>query len=211
MHALAHIKIQNFRSCLNTQLAINAFTPIVGYNNAGKSTILSAIEWLLAPTALTASDFNVPGQAIVVQGKVEGINEPILEAMPDNHAKAIRPYLDNGIICIRRRMAAPGAASTARIEVRDLAVTDENDNAAWRNNPNGLEGAIKAIFPSPIRIQAMEKAGDDVGKSSKSNTIGRLIAAITDEVKQAHESEFHDALKTIRNRLAADGEDRAAE
>lgn len=211
MHSLTYIKISNFRSCLSTELSINEYTPIVGYNNAGKSTILSAIEWLLAPTALTAVDFNVTDQSLIVEGKVVGIDIAILEAMPNNHAQAIRPYLSGDEIRIRRKMPSSGAATTAKLEVRDLAVTDENAETAWRNNPTGLDGAIKAIFPSPIRVQAMEKACDDVGKSSKTNTIGRLIAAITEEVKRAHEVEFSAALKTIRDRLAADGENRAEE
>jgi hypothetical protein len=211
MHALTYIKISNLRSCLSTELSINEFTPIVGYNNAGKSTILSAIEWLLAPTALTATDFNVTDQPLIVEGKVVGIADAILDAMPNNHAQAIRPYLSNGEIRIRRKMPSPGTAATAKLEVRDLGVTDESADTAWRSNPTGLDGAIKAIFPTPIRVQAMEKAGDDVGKSSKTNTIGRLITAITEEVKRAHEAEFTIALKTIRDRLAADGESRAVE
>jgi predicted ATP-dependent endonuclease of OLD family len=211
MHSITYIKISNFRSCHATELSINEFTPIVGYNNAGKSTILTAIEWLLTPNALASGDFNVAGQSVIVEGKVVGIDEAILAAMPNNHAQAIRPYLANGEIRIRRKMPSPGTAATAKLEVRDLAVADENDNTAWRSNPTGLDGAIKAIFPSPIRVQAMEKAGDDVGKSSKTNTIGRLIAAITEEVKRAHEAEFSAALKTFRDRLAADGENRAEE
>lgn len=178
MHALTYIKIKNFRSCLSTELSINEFTPIVGYNNAGKSTILSAIEWLLQPTALASADFNSADQPLVVEGKVVGIDDAILDAMPSNHAQALRQYLSNGEIRLRRKMPTPGTASTAKIEVRDLAVPDENSATAWRSNPTGLDGAIKAIFPSPIRVQAMEKAGDDVGKSSKTNTIGRLITAI---------------------------------
>jgi putative ATP-dependent endonuclease of OLD family len=211
MHSLTYVKISNFRSCLTTELSINEFTPIVGYNNAGKSTILSAIEWLLAPTSFASSDFNVADHPVVVEGKVVGINAVILDAMPNNHAQAIRPYLANGEVRIRRKMASPGTAASAKIEVRDLTVSDEKSETAWRTNPVGLDSAIKAIFPSPIRVQAMEKAGDDVGKSSKTNTIGRLIAAITDEVKRAHEEEFSAALKTIRDRLAADGENRAVE
>ena len=211
MHSLTYIKISNFRSCLATELSINEFTPIVGYNNAGKSTILAAIEWLLAPSALNSGDFNVTDRPLVVEGKVVGIDDAILDKMPTNHAKAISPYLADGEIRIRRQMSSPGSASTAKLEVRDLAVIDESDSAAWHSNPTGLDVAIKAIFPSPIRVQAMEKAGDDVGKSSKSNTIGRLIAEITDEVRRAHETEFSEALKKLRDRLAADGKNRALE
>jgi putative ATP-dependent endonuclease of OLD family len=211
MHSLTFISISNYRSCLSTELNLNAFTPIVGYNNAGKSNILSAIEWLLAPSSLSVADFTVATDPVIVEGTVAGIDAAILDAMPDNHSAAVRPYLTNGSIRIRRKMLSPGTAATAKLEVRDLEIEDEAAPKAWRSNPAGIDGAIKAIFPAPIRIHAMENAGDDVGKSSKTNTIGRLIAAITEQVKTAHEAEFRDALETIRKRLAADGEERAAE
>jgi energy-coupling factor transporter ATP-binding protein EcfA2 len=211
MHSLTYIKITNFRSCLSTELSVNEFTPIVGYNNAGKSTILSAIEWLLAPTGLTETDFNVADQTLIVEGTVVGIDDSILDAMPHNHSQAVRPYLTDGKIRIRRKMLSPGTAATARLEVRDLTIIDEISNAAWRSNPTGLDGAIKALFPIPIRVHAMDKVSDDVGKSSKTNTIGRLISAITEGVKRAHEAEFSAALKMIRDRLAADGANRAEE
>jgi len=44
MHALSDLAIRNYRSCRVTDLQLHAFTPIVGYNNAGKSNILNAIE-----------------------------------------------------------------------------------------------------------------------------------------------------------------------
>ena len=52
MHTLAQISISNFRSCKNVSLCLSDFTPIVGYNNAGKSNILAAVEWLIDPSAL---------------------------------------------------------------------------------------------------------------------------------------------------------------
>lgn len=211
MHSLSSISIRNFRSCLATKLQLHDFTPIVGYNNAGKSNILTAIEWLLSSTALSAADFHMPENPVSVDGRIEGIDQGLLDAMPANQAKAVQPFLDGQSLKIRRTMAVPGSASSAKIEVRDPAVSDESDANAWKSNPAGIDGALKALFPAPIRIYAMENAGDDVGKSTKSNTIGKLIAAITETVKSAHEGEFIEALKTIRNRLAADGTERAAE
>ena len=211
MHALSKLTIRNYRSCRATELQLHSFTPIVGYNNAGKSNILNAIEWLLSATALTQADFNDSAEPVIVAGQIEGVDAALLTAMPPNQASAITPFVVDQRLRIRRKMAAPGTAATAKIEVRDPAVTDEEDAAAWRSNPTGLDGAIKALFPSPIRIHAMENAADDVGKSSKTNTIGRLIAAITEPVRQAHEGEFLDALELIRKRLSADGAERAAE
>ncbi|WP_082970717.1 AAA family ATPase [Morganella psychrotolerans] len=41
------LDINNYLSCKNTSFELSPFTPLVGYNNAGKSNILSAIKWLL--------------------------------------------------------------------------------------------------------------------------------------------------------------------
>lgn len=52
MHHLTNILIRNFRSCQNVSLELDNCTPIVGYNNAGKSSILQAIEWLVSRRGL---------------------------------------------------------------------------------------------------------------------------------------------------------------
>ena len=211
MHSLQSLNITNFRSCKATSLSLSAYTPIVGYNNAGKSNILNAIEWLLSASTLTAEDFFDPAEPVIVEGVISGVDAALLAAMPTNQATTISDYLDNDVLRIRRKMVVPGTASTAKIEVRNPKIADEEDSAAWKNNPTGLDGALKVLFPNPIRIHAMENAGDDVGKSSKTNTIGRLISAITEQVKTAHEAEFRAALDVVRKRLAADGAERAAE
>jgi putative ATP-dependent endonuclease of OLD family len=57
-HILSEITIRNFKSIRNETLELSAFTPLVGYNNAGKSNILEAIKWLLRSTALNETAFN---------------------------------------------------------------------------------------------------------------------------------------------------------
>ena len=34
-----NLKIKNFRSCIETNVYVNPYTALVGYNNAGKSNI----------------------------------------------------------------------------------------------------------------------------------------------------------------------------
>ena len=41
---LTSIKIENFRSCENTEVEFGDYTCLVGPNGAGKSTILSALN-----------------------------------------------------------------------------------------------------------------------------------------------------------------------
>jgi putative ATP-dependent endonuclease of OLD family len=57
VHRLSHVIINNFRACRNVSFPIDAFTPLVGQNNVGKSTILEALKWVLKPSALSQGDF----------------------------------------------------------------------------------------------------------------------------------------------------------
>lgn len=211
MHQLTSITIRNYRSCLLTQVPLAGFTPIVGYNNAGKSNILNAIEWLLQPDALRSEDFNQLSAPIVMEGVIIGVTETLLDSMPRNQGNAVKPYLVSETLRIRRTMAEPGAATTARLEVRNPDVLADDEAEAWSVNPTGLQSALKVLFPDCIRLNAMEDAGEDVGKSSRSNTIGKLIAAIVDPIRAAHDVDLKAALGLVARKLSAEGEDRADE
>lgn len=210
MHRLARVSISNFRSCKQVSLPLDDFTPIVGYNNAGKSNMLTAIEWLLDASALLVTDFTSLKEPVSVEGTITGISDTLLATMPANQQKQIKPYVDKEALRFRRTMAQPGAGSTAKSEVRDPAVPDEKAEKAWVPNPTGIQQALKALFPEAIRVHAMQDASDDVGKQTKSNTIGKLIADIIEPVRKEHEGELRNALASIAKKLSADGEERTA-
>lgn len=74
MHRISYIEIQNFRACQSVSLPLDDFTPLVGQNNVGKSTILESLRWLLKPDARSSSDFADAKQPIVVTARIEGIS-----------------------------------------------------------------------------------------------------------------------------------------
>lgn len=83
MHRISYIEIQNFRACQSVSLPLDVFTPLVGQNNVGKSTILDALKWLLKPDARSSSDFSDAKEPIVVTARVEGISPAILALIPE--------------------------------------------------------------------------------------------------------------------------------
>lgn len=212
MHSLAEIKISNFKSCNDVEIVLSDFTPLVGYNNGGKSNILESIKWLLRATALSETYFCDVAQPIEVSGKIAGITDEILENLIPQHRDRISPYCQNGNLYIRRTQPSPGVpVRQIRLEIRNPEVEDEQADNAWVLNPNGIDAAIKAIFPEPIEIGAMQDSAEDVCKSKSNTTIGKLISEIMSPIEDQHGAEIQNALEGIRRRFEVDGAERAEE
>jgi len=182
------------------------FTPLVGYNNAGKSNILTAIKWLLRRSSLHEKDFYDASQPLIVSGVVAGITEELLELLEEKHKSSIEPYLDQQKLHIRRTQNAPNdAASKIIFEVK------QNNEDIWQPNPAGIDNAISALFPEAIEIGAMEDAEEDVSKWKTSTTIGKLISEVMVPIEEQHGAAIKEVLDGIKQKLSADGNERAPE
>ena len=210
MHRISHIEIQNFRACQSVSLPLDDFTPLVGQNNVGKSTILESLRWLLKPDARSASDFTDTKQPIVVTAKIEGISAAILGLIPEpKHRTAIEPYCPNGVLWIR--VSADGTtAKSLKSEVWNPAVVEADGKPKeWRSYPTGLPQAVSAILPEPLSIQAMKDVQKDFTSVAAGTSIKKLIEEIAEPVTKANAAEIDAALKTINDLLSGEGEARS--
>lgn len=205
MHRLTSVHIHNFRSCQQLPMQLAAYTPLVGYNNAGKSNILAAIRWVVAPFALAESDFCAPGQAVAVEAVISGITEAVLERLEPRHRSRIAPFISNTELKIRREQPSPGAAKNATLSVFDHSAAE----AGWKPNPAGIPEAIKALFPEPIVIGAMEDAAEDAAKAKTTTTIGKLLAELTGPIETSQAEEVAGIVQQLRDRFDANGAQRA--
>jgi energy-coupling factor transporter ATP-binding protein EcfA2 len=210
VHLLSEIKIKNFKSIQDETLELSEFTPLVGYNNAGKSNILEATKWLLRKTSLSDSAFYDTTQPVEMEGKISGITATILGQLPTNQQTAIAPFLFSDSLFIKRIQPTPNA-STAQIRllIKDPANIGTADE--WRNNPTGLDQALQALFPEPIHIGAMENSEEDVSKSKNTTTIGKLLAEIIGPIQTSYSTQVQTALDGIKELLDSDGSARATE
>jgi putative ATP-dependent endonuclease of OLD family len=145
---------------------------------------------------------------VIVEAHIAGITPLLLEKLDSRHRARIQPLLIANTLQIRRAMIEPGAAKTTIIEVWDANLAP---TAGWVVNPTGIPEAIKALFPEPVLIGAMEDAADDAGKVKASNTIGKLLAEFTGAMEEAHASEVSTALNALRASFDAQGSNRSAE
>lgn len=210
MHRLAAIAITNFRSCRDVRIALDDCTPIIGYNNAGKSNIIRAIEWLLAPRPLSASDFFDPTTPVQVEATITGLTAELLDLLDGRHRSKITSFISDNQLRFRLVQASPGGKkSDIKQEIHDPAATEDDER--WKPNPAGIPEAIKKLFPEPITIGAMEDAAEDSTKAKAGTTISKLLAEFTEPVEQAHGADIALDLHKIRQRLSAQGNDRAAQ
>lgn len=206
MHLLTSAAIHNFRSCQSVVLDLAAFTPFVGYNNAGKSNILSAIRWLVSPFPLAMDDFMLQGQSVTVEGTISGISSAVLDRLDPRHRSRIEPFVVNGTIQIRREQDQPGPPRNSILQILDQT----NSDGEWRANPTGIPEAIKALFPEPVVIGAMEDAAEDASKVKANTTIGKLLGEFTNAIEDAHSSEVQQVLQKLRSSFNASGAQRSA-
>jgi len=121
MHRLSRLRIRNFRACKDISLPLEGYTPFVGQNNAGKSSILQAISWILKPAALSSGDFHDPDQPVEVVACVDGMSDEVLDRIPEaRHRRAIAPYCRDSRLWIRSS-ATGTTARTVSKEVWELS------------------------------------------------------------------------------------------
>lgn len=202
MHRISEITVQNYKSIKDSKFYFSNYTPIVGYNNGGKSTILAAMEWIVSPFSMSAQDFNSTDSAIVMCAKVEGITDDVLDGLGEDHRKKINPYLQDGSILFRRTQLQPKQPPNKfKLEVFDTVETNE-----WIKAPTGIPPALAAMFPEVIPVRAMENAGDDVAKNTATTTIGKLVKQIIDPVRDSYAGAITEALSDLSKCLSVSGE-----
>lgn len=190
---LSEVVINNFCSCQALRVPLSGFNPIIGYNNSGKSNILRAISWLLRKHVLPSHAFNDLQLPITVEGEIEDIN---LLLLPANQQAQLAPYLIGGGLRFRRRQDGPGStAAQLKVDVFDAAAN------AWVPNPVGLDNAIGVLFPEPLYVEAMDDAGEDIGKFGAKNTIGLLLKYVLEGMRANNAA----ALQAIQAALQAVG------
>jgi len=203
---LQSVEIANFRSIVHCALPLSLYTPLIGYNNSGKSNSIASIQWLLRRSLLSKADFHDQTLPVEVTATITGISAAHIGAMPPAQQRQIEPYIVGESMKVKRAQV-PTATKVSEIS---FSVWDPT-TSAWTANPTGIDNALSALLPEPIRIGAMEDAAEDASKAKASTTIGKLLAEFIAPVRAAHHAELSAFLDEITRRVSADGDMRFAE
>ena len=176
MILIENLTIKNYKSCVDTTINLSAFSALVGYNNAGKTNILSAITQFVENQNISIEDFNDRTQPIERIATISGFGTEELSLIEnDGQRNSIIPIIQDGKLLVRFYQM-PNTKPKSKLSIRPV---DESQD--W-NNPNGIDNALKTLLPSPIVIYSMQDANEDVGKSKASNTLGKLLKILAEKI-----------------------------
>ena len=86
---LTHLRIQNFRSCREVSLDVGSMHALVGANNAGKSSVLHALDFLFNPSAKSLNEESFWNKDTNLEIRVEALFSDLTE----NEKEALGGYL----------------------------------------------------------------------------------------------------------------------
>src|SRR5690606_18193326 len=81
----------------------------------------------------------------------------------------------------------------------------------YKDNPAGIDNAIKDIFPDPIRVGAMENAEEDAAKAKTTTTIGKLLNELIQPLTDTYESQLNIHIDRISSQISCNGVERFSE
>ncbi|MBN6767292.1 MULTISPECIES: ATP-dependent nuclease [Micrococcus] len=114
---LTHVRIKNFRAHSNTELPLTQLGCLIGENNAGKSSVLHAIQYVLEDKKLSAEDFRNPELPASVELRIEGIDEEDLRRVNETHRDRVREMLRDGVLTIVRTQEIDGKAESRYLKL----------------------------------------------------------------------------------------------
>jgi len=144
---LTSLRIQNFRSCRDIDLQIGGMHALVGANNAGKSTVLRALDFLFNPSTKSLNDESFWNKDTNLEIRVEAV----FSELTDKEKESLNPYLKpDGTFHIAR---------TAKIGTKD---GDSDSEQAEEKIEIGQH--YKKPIPEPEWLQESKINGKNVAE-----------------------------------------------
>jgi predicted ATP-dependent endonuclease of OLD family len=146
---LTHVRIQNFRSCRDITLELGGMHALVGANNAGKSSVLRALDFLFNPSTKSLNEESFWNMDTSLEIRVEAV----FSDLTDKEKESLGAYLK-----------ADGTFHMAR-SARTGARTGESESDSDQGEDKiGIGQHYKKPFPEPEWLQESSINGKNINE-----------------------------------------------
>lgn len=148
---ISRIKIENFRAHALTEIPLTQLGCLIGENNAGKSSILHALQFVLEDKKLEDKDFRDLAKPVRVTVHIEDITEADVLRVAENQRSKVSGIIPDGSLTVVRTQARGGKAESKYLKMvpRD---------PSW--NIDILKEAIKNKTGASLRRAAVALKGE---------------------------------------------------
>ena len=154
---VTHVKVENFRAHLSTEVPLTQLGCLIGENNAGKSSILHAIQFALEDRKIESSDFKDKDLPVKVTLHLEGITETDVRRVGDKHRTKVAGIVKDGTLKIVRTQEWGGKAESKYLKMLpsdpswDIEVLNEatknKTGATLRSAAIDLKPELESVLP----------------------------------------------------------------
>jgi len=210
MHKLRSLTIRNLKSIKDETFPLANFTPLIGYNNAGKTNILLGAKWLLYAHTLPSSHFNDPAKPVEVFGSFQGITKSLLSHLQPQEAEALGAFVHHAEIHILRRQNKPDDRED-NIEFLIRNPFEHDPANEWVPVPHHAKWAIFRLFPKPIFIGSLDQIQEESLLNPQLTVVGKLIGEIIKPIEDHYSAQIDATMKKLRKLLNVNSWERAQE
>lgn len=200
---LSKIKIQNYKGLLEEEFSPTSFSCLVGENNAGKSTLMQAIDYSLGlKTKLDEKVFYDPEKPIIFDCFFTDVEEADLERLQEVHRNKLKPDIYNNQFSYRLivRHSEKGMFKVLKPVPKEKLYRNNviDDLFKGKTKKTDVEEVMRVNYPNiklpekvsqsnckaSVKEYASQLAGEDLemGESELASGISQSIANLLPEV-----------------------------
>ncbi|MBP2414262.1 energy-coupling factor transporter ATP-binding protein EcfA2 [Arthrobacter stackebrandtii] len=105
---VTYVRVENFRAHVSTEVPLTQLGCLIGENNAGKSSILHAVQFALEDRKIEASDFKEKSLPVTVTLHLTGITDTDLQRVGETHRAKVAGIITDGTLKIVRTQEPNG-------------------------------------------------------------------------------------------------------
>lgn len=192
MIKLDRIFVRNYRSIKEIKFTLDSFIAFVGYNNSGKSNCMRVINWVLSMEKPTLEDCFVDEygeceRTPTVEYRLSGLTDKILDELVDDEGKLkkIKQMRIGEELYLKREFVSGKSRTYYKI------------NDEWKQNPSGIDTAIKAIHPDVFLIEPDMNSSEQAGRIKTGTALSDLMALLVREPLRKYEKKLLDFKKEL--------------
>ncbi|MFJ6510236.1 ATP-dependent nuclease [Streptomyces sp. NPDC091406] len=142
---ISNVNVQNYRGLRDLSVPVSSFGCIIGENNAGKSSILQALDIFFSGPTLKDSDFYDTQKSLRIEVTLDEIKDEDLARLAEEHRGRIEKVATGGRLTLSRVYPAPGKGTLRQVD--DVP-------------------ANRKYWPSSVQEMVAGKRGDELKESA---------------------------------------------